>query len=157
MFFVALFGVTGFLAQFNETIELTEKVVDWLSKRRKTENKLDGRSVNIYAHRSPPYNAVKMIYTGSEVAMDFCAKIAYKDVAGSPQSILVTEFFPKEDSRMIWYHYKYDFLEPNQVVYFRLIKKKTTLDGIAVVVVNFTGAISGKKVEVRREFTLEDF
>ncbi len=55
------------------------------------------------------------------------------------------------------HHYKYDFLEPNQVAYFHLLKRKSTQNGIATVVATFTGATSGVSVKVEREFDLQDF
>ncbi len=55
------------------------------------------------------------------------------------------------------YHYKYDFLEPNQVAYFYLLQRKSTANGKVIVVATFVGATSGRSIEVRREFDLENF
>jgi len=118
---------------------------------------LSEQSLRMYPHKNPPYNAVKMLYVGPEIAKDLDVRVLYRDTSGKEQSKTVTEFFPKEDPRMWQHHDKYDFLEPNQVAYFRLIGKKHTQDGRATVVARFTGATSGKSIQAEQEFHLQDF
>ena len=118
---------------------------------------LGEHSLRLYPHRNPPYNAAKMLYVGTEMAKDLVVRITYKDNSGNEQTKAATDFFPKEDPRMWQHHYKYDFLEPNQVAYFHLLQKKNTLDGKATVWVSFSGANSGKSVQVKKEFDLEEF
>lgn len=91
------------------------------------------------------------------MAKDLVVRIIYQDRAGDLQTKVVAGFFPKEDPRMCMYHDKCDFLEPNQVVYFHLLNKKSTSDGKATVIATLTGAISGKSIKVQREFDLEEF
>jgi hypothetical protein len=155
----SLLGVLGILAAFNDTLDLFQKLTAGHQEEERASNytTLGTHSLCVYPHRSPPYNAVKMIYTGSEIVKDLAVEIIYRDRDGNSQTRTVTEFFPKEDPRMIWHHYKYDFLEPNQVVYFRLLNKKKTFDGKATVVVSFVGASTGKSVEVENEFVLQEF
>jgi hypothetical protein len=142
-----IFFASFFLANFSLYRRLTRNVTSSLNEQ----------SLRMYPHKNSPYNAVKMLYVGSEIAKDFEAQIFYRDTSGKEQSKTVTDFFPKEDPRMWQYHYKYDFLEQNQVAYFHLIGKKHTQDGRATVVAKFTGATSGKSVQVEREFQLQDF
>ena len=118
---------------------------------------LSEQSLRMYPHKNPPYNAVKMLFVGPEVAKDLEVQVLYTDTSGKEQSKTVTEFFPREDPRMWQHHYKYDFLEPNQVAYFHLIGKKHTQDGRATVVARFTGATSGKSVQIKQEFQLQGF
>ncbi|MGA9347913.1 MAG: hypothetical protein WBW48_03820 [Anaerolineae bacterium] len=157
LFVVSLVGVLGALAALNDIVELFQKILGSQRDVQQSNAGISEHSVTIYSHRNPPYNAAKMLYTGPEMAKDLVVKIVYQDSAGDPQTKVVTDFFPKEDPRMWKHHYKYDFLEPNQVVYFHLLKKKTTLDGKATVIATFTGATSGKSVKVEREFELEEF
>ena len=115
---------------------------------------LGEHSLLLYPHINPPYNAVKMLYVGSEVAKDVEVKIHYIDKDGIKQERSVTEFFPRIDPGMWKYHDKYDYLEPEQLGYFRLVQKKSTSDGKATVSISFTGAKSGTPVNFEREFKL---
>lgn len=155
----SLTGVLGILASLNNVIELFRKLFGGRNHPQSHSNTgmLGRHSLALYFHRNPPYNAVKMLYTGSEIAKDLEVKILHKDVSGNEQTRIVTDFFPKEDPRMMWHCYKHDFLEPNQVAYFHLPKKKSALDGKAKVVVRFSGAQSGKTVQLESEFDLEDY
>jgi len=156
--FVASFvGVLGILAALNDIVELFQKILGSQRDVQQSSAEIGEHSLTIYPHRNPPYNAAKLLYTDPEVAKDLIVKIVYQDSAGDPQTKVVTDFFPKEDPGMWKHHYKYDFLEPNQVVYFHLLKKKSTSDGKATVIATFTGATSGKSVRVEREFDLEEF
>lgn len=118
---------------------------------------LGEHSLQLYPHKNPPYNAVKILYVGTEIAKDLNVKVTYRDNAGNEQTKVITDFFPKEDPRMWQHYYRYDFLEPNQVAYFHLLQKKNTLDGKATVWVSFSGANSGKSVQVKKDFSLEQF
>ena len=155
----SLTGVLGVLASLNDAIELFQKLFgDKSNSQLNTKNELLGKYVlALYFHRNPPYNAAKMLYTGSEIARDLEVKILYKDSNGNEQTQIVTDFFPKEDPKMIWHYYKHDFLEPNQVTYFHLLKKTSTLNGKVKVVVRFVGAQSGRPRQIENEFDLEDF
>ncbi|MBC8264874.1 MAG: hypothetical protein H8E47_12210 [Anaerolineales bacterium] len=157
IFVVSLVGVLGALAALNDIVELFQKILGSQRDLQQSNAGISEHSLTIYPHRNPPYNAAKVLYTGPEIAKDLVVKIVYQDSAGDPQTKVVTDFFPKEDPRMWKHHYKYDFLEPNQVVYFHLLKKKSTSDGKATVIAAFTGATSGKSVKVEREFDLEEF
>lgn len=155
-------GALAVLAALNDAIELFHKFFGERSDNRQSAPTSDNaelgeHSLCLYSHKNPPYNAVKMLYAGPEIAKDLDVKIVYKDSNGNEQTKVVTEFFPKEDPKMIWHYYKYDFLEPHQVVYFHLLKKTSTLDGKATVVVRFSGVRSGKPVQVRGEFDLEEY
>lgn len=154
-------GVLGALAAFNDIVELFHKLFEGRRDRQlstpDSNSELGEHSLILYPHRNPPYNAAKMLYVGPEIAKDLDVRITYSDSTGNLKTKMVTEFFPKQDHQMIWYHYRYDFLEPNQVAYFHLLKKKSTLDGKATVIASFTGAKSGKSVKVRKDFELEDF
>jgi hypothetical protein len=114
-------------------------------------------SLLLYFHKNPPYNAAKILYVGSEIAKDLKIEIRYLNSKGILQTKTVTEFFPKEDPKMMWHHYKYDFLEPNQVAYFHLVKNKSTSNGKAKVTVSFIGAKSGNSAKIEKEFDLEIF
>ena len=111
----------------------------------------------LYRHRNPPYNAVKMLYVGSEIARDLEVKITYNDNNAEQQTKIVTDFFPESDTKMMWHYYKYDFLKPSQVVYFHLIKRKSTLDGKVKVLVSFVDSKTGQSVQAEQDFELEDF
>ena len=118
---------------------------------------INENSLLLYFHKNPPYNAAKILYVGSEIAKDLKVEIRYLNSEGVFQTKTVTEFFPKEDPKMIWHHYKYDFLEPNQAAYFHLVKNKSTSNGKAKVMVSFMGAKSGKSAKIEKEFDLEVF
>ncbi len=120
-------------------------------------SQLNENSLLLYFHRSPPYNAAKILYVGSEIAKDLDVRIIYTDTDGQQQIKQITDFFPDGDSSMIWHQYKYDFLKPNQVAYFRLIKKKSTIDGRVKVSVDFVGAKSDVPIHIEKEFELEHF
>lgn len=126
-----------------------------LFEANSSQPKLDASQLSLYPHRNPPYNAVKMLYTGNEIAKDLEVRVMYQEPDGSDQMIVVEEFFPEQDPKMIWHHNKYDFLKANQVAYFRLPRSESTLEGRATVVVRFVVASSGKSVEFTEEFELE--
>lgn len=149
-------GVLGVLAMLNDSVELVQKIFSKQNNKLSNEG-ISEKSLSIYHHHNPPYNAAKILYTGTEIAKDLVVRIEYNDSTGNPQTKIVTDFFPKNDQKMIWFIFKYDSLEPNQVAYFRLIKRKTTSDGKALIVATFTGALSGKSVSVKQEFQLKDF
>ena len=117
--------------------------------------KFNVNSVNLYPHKNPPSNAIKMVYTGSEVIKDLKVKVIYKDANGENQIKEVLDFFPEQDSQMIWRHYKYDHLKPNQVIYFRLPLIKTVPDKRVKVLVSFKDANSVDNIEIEKEFDLE--
>lgn len=150
--FAALVSVISFFSNINGVVNLWEKIRKTKEHKAHNEN-----SLSLYVHKNPPYNAVKMLYTGTEIAKDLQVRIEYTDIEGKHQLKLITDFFPKNDTQMIWHIYKYDFLEPNQVAYFRLVKRKTTLDGTAMVHVKFTKAITDKQISIKQSFTLKDF
>ena len=159
IFIASLVGVLVVLGTFNESLEFFHKICNGRRdiKQLADYSGVSEDSLSIYPHRNPPYNAAKILYTGPETAKDIVVRIVYRDDAGNSQTKVVTDFFPKEDPRMWKHHYKYDFLEPNQVAYFHLLKRKSTQNGIATVVATFTGATSGVSVKVEREFDLQDF
>lgn len=130
-----------------------------LKRREGASNQivLSENSLLIYPHRSPPYNAAKILYVGSEMAINLDVKISYVDLNGQQQTKQITDFFPDGDSNMIWYHYKYDFLKPDQVAYFRLVNGKSTADRKATITVDFVGAKSQIPIHIEKEFELEDF
>jgi len=113
-------------------------------------------SLLMYPYANPPYNVAEMRYVGPETVKDLDVRLIYKNQAGEKKETEVTEFFPQNDLRMIWHHFKVYVLEPNQVLRFRLVQRKSTLDGKVVVLASFTGAKSGKLVEFREEFNLEE-
>jgi len=157
LFVASLGSVLGALAALNEIVELFQRILGSRRDAQQSNAGIGEHSLVVYPHRNPPYNAAKMLYTGPEVAKDLVVRIVYQDRAGDPQTKVITDFFPREDPRMWKHHYKYDFLEPNQVVYFHLLKKKSTSDGKATVIATFTGATSGKSVKVEHKFDLEEF
>lgn len=149
----SLFGVMSFLSMLNDSLDLPHKL---FGKQVKLQTQiLDENAISLYFHKNPPYNAVKVLYSGSEIAKDFEVRVVYSDASGKKQIKKEEEFFPEHDSQMIWKYDKYDFLKPNQVIYFRLPRKKTVPDGIVKVLVNFCGANSGIPVTVEKEFELE--
>jgi len=114
------------------------------------------RSVLIYPYSNPPYNSVEIHYVGPERAKDLEVRKLYKDPQGQEVTAEVTEFFPQNDLKMRWHHLKVNVLEPDQILRFHLVKKKSTLDGKVTVWVRLTGVESGKKIEIRREFDLKE-
>jgi hypothetical protein len=143
-------GYIFFAASFLANFTLYRRTVRDISA-------LGEHSLRLYSHRNPPYNAMKMFFVGTEMAKDLDVRIAYKDNAGNEQTKVVTDFFPKEDPPMWQHHYKYGFLESNQIAYFHLLQMKHTADGKATVRASFSGANSGKSVRVKKEFDLVEF
>jgi len=108
----------------------------------------------LYPHKNRPYNAVKLLYVGDEIAKDLQVRVLHTDKEGNKKVKHITEFFPEDDPRMWQYHFKHDYLKQNQVAYFHLLQKSSSLDGKALVSVDFIGAKSGVPVHLEKEFDL---
>ena len=143
---VIALGLAYITAKRQKLIENTDKAQSKL---------LDAASVSLYSHKNPPYNAIKILYTGSDMAKDLKVRVAYRNTNGRSQIKEIQDFFTEQDPRMIWRHYKCDFLKSNQVAYFRLPLRKTAPDGKVTVLASFLGVSSAIPVEIEKKFDLE--
>ena len=107
----------------------------------------------MYPHEKPPYNAVKAHYVGHETIKDIDVKITYKDNNGELKQTKVREFFQQPD--MIWNQFEADTLTPNQIVYFRLLQKKSVPSKKVTLSVSFTGTQYRKRLTIEKEFELQ--
>ena len=116
---------------------------------------IDENSVLIYPFKNPPYNAVEMHYLGGEPIKDLEVWLIFTNTNSEVQRKQVEEFFPRGDDKMIWRQFKANVLKRDDVVLFRLLQKKHTLDGKVIVEASFVGAQTGKAVKLKRDFVLE--
>ncbi len=109
----------------------------------------------LYPYQKQPYNNVEIRYIGPETVKDVAVWQSYTDGSGQPQRRQVTEFFPPQDTDMIWHQFKANVLEPGDIVRAHLVLKKTAGDSAVLVELEGIGAKSGRRIHVEKRIDLQ--
>lgn len=123
--------------------------------REEITQSINEDSVVIYPYKNPPYNAAELHFFGAEPMRDFQVTLIYTDPSGALKRKQVEEFFPQQDSAMIWHHFKANVLKENDLIRFRLLLRKSVIDNKVMVEIKGVGAKSNKPFILMQEFELE--
>jgi hypothetical protein len=132
-----------------------DKTSTGVGSREEITQSINEDSVVIYPYKNPPYNAAELHFFGAEPMRDLQVTLIYTDPGGELRRKQVEEFFPQQDSTMIWRYFKANVLKENDLIRFRLLQRKSVIDNKVTVEVKGVGAKSNKPFILTQEFELE--
>ena len=129
-------------------------------KIRSLKNQLSLQTADENSMLLYPYSAVRdcveMKCMGPEAIKDIEVALVYIGKDRLPKHQTVDQFFRQDDLTLSGQHFVAHVLTENEVARFRLVKGFDTADYKVTSEAKFVGVRSGKKIEVRKDFDLNE-